>query len=433
MPRLLLINPLSHTLGLARWFQLPPIALLQVGAAVPPGWEVVLVDETLDAVPDGDGFDAAGITAMTYQAPRAYAIADRLRRRGTPVILGGIHPTVLPEEAKLHADAVVVGEAEPVMAQLLGDLERGALRPFYRHDPEGEHTINIPPPRWDLIEGKRYLTRQIVHFTRGCPYDCPFCTVTRSFGRRFRHRPLQDVLEEIDGFRKGFILLLDDDVLADPAYSRDLLGHLAGRGKRWIGQVTLKSLMDKEWLALVARSGCVGVLIGLESVPGPQGGDFRKNGDVHDMAAAVARIQDAGIMVEGSFIFGFDWDDEGVFDRTVDFVDRTAMTVGSFHLLTPYPGTATARQLEAEGRILHRDWSRYFHSDVAFRPKHMSPERLYRGWVEARQAVASMKSIFSRFANNPHPRLSGLAYNLLRKSTTDRLSPQWRGPGMGEA
>ncbi|HEY5475146.1 MAG TPA: cobalamin-dependent protein, partial [Tepidiformaceae bacterium] len=182
----------------------------------PDEWEVVLADELHEDVPfDGD-FDLVGITAMTHQAIRAYEIADRFRARGVPVVLGGIHPTVLPDEALQHADAVVVGEAEPVWAQLLNDLQEGRLAPLYRSVPDG-HRLVIPWSRRDFLAGRRYLTTQTLQASRGCPYACPFCTVTSYFGRSFRYRDPEDVLAELRSFDKTLTLFLDDNILGDPA------------------------------------------------------------------------------------------------------------------------------------------------------------------------------------------------------------------------
>lgn len=420
--RLLLISPSSEKLGWERRFQLPPYALLLVAGATPEDWEVVLEDEHTRPLPDLGGFDLVGISTMTRQAPRAYELARRFRDQGTPVVLGGIHPTVLPQEALQHADAVVVGEAEPVWPRLLADLASGRLAQVYESpEPEGD-LLRIPVARRRLLEGRSYLTTQVLHASRGCPYDCPFCTVTPYFGRRFRYRPAQDVLKEIESFPKRFVMFLDDNLLADPARALPILHGLARCGKKWATQTTLKFGEDPDLLALVSRSGCLGVYVGVEGVSGQS--DALAKGRVRSLKTdIVKRIQDAGILVEVSFIFGFDDQDEAAFQEAVEFVESCRPTASTFHILTPYPGTAFFRQFEAEGRLVHKDWSRYDGTEVVFVPKKMTPERLYRGWAEARKAVHSWPSILRRVAANPHHRVTNLAYNVLRKAPNDRLDP----------
>jgi radical SAM superfamily enzyme YgiQ (UPF0313 family) len=420
--RLLLISPSSEKLGWERRFQLPPYSLLLVAGATPEEWEVELADEHAGAVPELDGFDLVGLSVMTRQAPRAYELASLYRERGAKVVLGGIHPTVLPDEAQRHADSVVVGEAEPVWPLLLEDMAAGRLAPLYQApEPEGD-LLRIPPARRRLLDGRSYLTAQVIHASRGCPYDCPFCTVTPYFGRHFRYRPADDVLAEIRTFRRDFVLFLDDNLLADPARAVPIIRGLAWSGKKWATQTTLRFGEDPQLLALVAHSGCLGVFVGVEGVSG-QSSALAKGRLKSQKADVVKRIQDAGILVEVSFIFGFDDQGEEAFQEAVDFVESCKPCAATFHVLTPYPGTAFFRQFESEGRLLHKDWARYDGTEVVFVPKRMTSARLYRGWVEARKAVHTWPSILSRVAANPHHRFTSLAYNALRKAPNDRLDP----------
>lgn len=394
-----------------------------MAAATPEGWDVTLADEHTEPLPGLEGYDAVGITAMTRQAPRAYELADRFRARRIPVILGGIHPTVLPQEALGHADSVVIGEGEPVWAQVLRDLESGRLaRTYQAPEPEGD-LLRIPPARRDVLEGKRYVTTQVLQASRGCPYDCPFCTVTPYFGRRFRYRPPEEVLAEVSAFRNDLVVFLDDNLLADRARAVPLLNGLTWLGKKWATQTTLRFAEDPELLRLVARSGCLGVFVGVEGVSG-EGAALAKSRLKSGASDLVKRIQDAGVLVEASLIFGFDDHDESVFEEAVAFVESCSPCGATFHLLTPYPGTAFHRQFESEGRLLHRDWLRYDTTQVVFRPKRMTPQRLYRGWVEARQAVYAWPSILKRVAQNPHHRFTNFAYNALRKLPNDRLDAE---------
>ncbi len=426
-PRLLLIYPATHKLGWVRYFQLPSLSLQQVAALVPHHWEVTLVDESQDPIPSGRGFDLVGITAMTHQATRAYEIADQFRQEGIPVIMGGMHPTVMPEEALAHADAVVIGEAEPVMEKLLDDVLAGCLEKIYRAPIAQDDKLIIPWSRRDILAGKRYLTTQTVQASRGCPYDCSFCTVTHYFGNRFRYREAADILAEIRSFPKKLVVFLDDNLLGDPAKARPILEGMAELGIRWGSQTSLRFAEDPDLLKLVARSGCIGLFVGIESVTGEFSLLAKSSGQT-SQAELMKRVRDAGIILETSFIFGFDDHDRSIFEKTLRFVEECSPSVPTFNLLTPYPGTKLFQQFEQDGRILHKEWDRYNHSEVVFRPKLMTPEELYRGWVETRKAAYTWPSILSRVWDNPGRRFTNLAYNFLRKGPNSSL----QAPGTEE-
>jgi len=419
-PQLLLIYPATHKLGWERYFQLPYHSLQQVAATTPPTWEVTLIDELQDELPTGNDYDLIGITAMTHQAKRAYEIADHYRAQGKTVIMGGMHPTVLPHEAMQHADSVVVGEAEPVMHQLLDDYLSGSLKPIYQAPVADGDLLEIPWARRDILKGKRYITTQTVQASRGCPYDCAFCTVTPYFGNRYRYRSAEDILAQIRSFDKKLVIFLDDNLLGDPAKARPVLEGMADMGIRWGSQTGLRFAEDPELLKLVVRSGCIGLFVGIESVSG-QYSQISKLSGKSSQADLIKRVRDTGIILETSFVFGFDDHDEGVFEKTLRFVEDCAPSIPTFNLLTPYPGTAFFRQFEGEGRLLHKDWSRYNHSEVVYQPKLMTPAQLYRGWVQMRKGAYSWPSILSRVAKNPGRRLTNLAYNLLRKGPNQRL------------
>jgi len=419
-PRLLLIYPATHKLGWVRYFQLPSLSLQQVAAVTPAHWEVTLVDESQDPIPSGSGFDLVGITAMTHQATRAYEIADRFRLAGIPVVMGGMHPTVMPEEALAHADAVVIGEAEAVMATLLDDFLNSRLERIYRAPIAQDDQLVVPWPRREILHGKRYLTTQTVQASRGCPYDCSFCTVTHYFGNRFRYRAAADILAEIRSFPKKFVIFLDDNLLGDPVKARPILEGMAEMGTRWGSQTSLRFAEDRELLKLVARSGCIGLFVGIESVTGPFSLLAKSSGQT-PQSELIKRVRGAGLILETSLIFGFDDHDQSIFEKTLRFVEECAPSVPTFNLLTPYPGTKLFQQFEQEGRLLHKDWSRYNHSEVVFRPKLMTPGQLYRGWMEARKEAYSWPAILSRVWNNPGRRITNLAYNFLRKGPNDRL------------
>lgn len=420
-PHLLLVYPSTHKLGWARYFQLPSLSLKQVAAATPLSWKVTLADELHDTVPLDENFTLVGITAMTHQATRAYEIADAFRKRGIPVVLGGIHPTVLPEEALCHADAVVIGEAEPVWETLLENLLQGKLQQTYRAPLPGGSRLSIPWARREIFDGKRYLTTQTLQASRGCPFDCPFCIVTPYFGNSFRYRDPDEIAAELQSFDKKLTVFLDDNILGDPERAKPILERLKGSKFRWGGQANLRFAEDPELVRLVAESGCIGIFVGIESVTGLHA-NHPKTANGSSQADLIKRIRDAGIVLEASIIFGFDDHDESIFEKTLRFVEETAPSLPTFNLLTPYPGTALFGQFDQEGRLLHKDWKRYNHSEVVFRPKLMTPERLYQGWLEARQEAYSWSAIFSRIKANPRSLFTNLAYNILRKGPNNSLA-----------
>jgi radical SAM superfamily enzyme YgiQ (UPF0313 family) len=417
-PRLLLIYPATHQLGWVKRFQLPPLALKQVAAATPPEWEIVLADEVQEEVPFNGNFDLVGITAMTHQAYRAYEIADRFRSQGTPVVLGGIHPTVLPEEAGEHADAVVIGEAEPVWAGLLADVLAAQLKPQYQHPIPTGRDLVIPWGRRDIFSGKQYLTTQTLQASRGCPYDCPFCITSNYFGKSFRYRDPADVLAELKTFNGKLTVFLDDNILGDPERAKPILRGMQGMGFKWGGQANLRFAEDPEAVQLLAGSGCIGIFVGIESVAGEHA-NHPKTGSRYSQAELIRRIRDTGVVVEASAIFGFDDHDESVFERTVRTLEACQASLPTFHILTPYPGTALFDQFDRERRLLHKDWRRYDHGQVVFQPKLMTPEQLYHGWQEARWEAYRWPKIGERVMQGPG-KIVHLLYNLLRRGGIER-------------
>lgn len=410
--RLLLIYPSTHKLGWVRRFQLPSLSLNQVAAATPPEWEVIILDEVQEDIRFDDDYDLVGITAMTHQAVRAYQIADRFRECGVKVVLGGIHPTVLPDEAGEHADAVVIGEAEPVWSNLLDDLLAGHMKPTYRSVPTGDRLV-IPWSRREILAGRKYLTTQTLQASRGCPYDCSFCTVTPYFGSTFRYREPADVLAELRTYEGRLTVFLDDNILGDPQKAKPILTGMIGMGLLWGGQANLRFAEDPEMVRLLAASGCIGIFVGLESADGEEA-NHPKTAGKSSQTDLIKRIRDTGVVVEASVIFGFDDHDEGIFERTVRYLERCAPSLPTFHILTPYPGTALFKQFQAEGRMLHTDWQRYDHGQVVYRPRLISPERLRQGWIDARREAYRWPAIASRVMQSPGKAVN-MMYNILRR------------------
>ncbi len=374
----------------------PPLVLPSLAGLTPPDVDVRLVDENVEAVDTNADVDWVAITCMTASAPRAYVIAEAFRRRGIPVVMGGIHPTVLPDEAAAHADAVVVGEAEPVWREVVADLAAGRLRPRYTHDGYADLS-GLPRPRRELLQVDRYLTTNIVQTARGCPNACTFCTVSAVSGRRYRFRPVPEVVEEVRSLCGGWVGFVDDNIAGHARRAKELFEALIPLKRRWIGQADLTMARDPELLSLAARSGCQAMFVGLESLSQENLRATGKSPNLGmDMGAAIRTIHKAGIEIIGSFVLGLDGDDRGVFARTVEFAEQHKLVAAQFAVLTPFPGTAMRQQLEREGRILDHDWAHYTMSNVVFRPRHMTDLELRAGQKYAYGRFYSMPSILKR-------------------------------------
>jgi len=407
MKRLLLISPVANSslVGKQFAFRLPVLGLLKVAALTPASWQVTIRDEKVEPVRLDESADLVGVTAMTSTAPRAYEIADHFRRRGIQVVMGGMHASALPDEALKHCDSVVCGEAERLWPQLLADFERQALRPSYRHEEGFPALENLPRPDWELYRDKRYLPVHFLETTRGCPLDCEFCAVTTAFGGSYRNRPMEEVISELRGLRpfegrfilKNCVFFVDDNIISNRAYARALLPRLVEFKLKWFSHASMNIAKDTEMLKLCRDSGCIGLFIGFESLSAENLRAVGKRvNHPQEYLETVRRIHDHGIGIDASFVFGLDADDEGVFDRTLDFVERAKIEVGYYSILTPYPGTRLHQRLEEERRILTRDWSLYDTSHVVYRPQTLTPEQLLDGYHRVIKQSFSLGSIFGR-------------------------------------
>ncbi len=362
---------------------IPPLGLAMVAALTPPEAEVSLTDENVTAIDFQKETDLVGITALTVTAPRAYEIADNFRARGVKVILGGIHPSILPEEASQHADAVVIGEAEGIWPNLIEDFKANKLQRVYRQR-ERPSLLNLPIPRRDLFVKGAYYATNTLSTTRGCPYSCSFCSVTSFFGHTYRCRPVEEVLKEIEILnQRKLIGFVDDNIVGKPKFAKELFRALIPYKIKWLAQASVTIARDDELLKLAATSGCIGLLIGFESLSQANLAAMGKKVNVVDEYENVIRkIHSYGIAIHGFFILGLDEDDEDVFKRTVHFAQRMRLESAQFAWPVPYPGTALYESLDKEGRIVTKDWSRY-ESNLVFEPKLMSREMLQqrRDWV----------------------------------------------------
>jgi radical SAM superfamily enzyme YgiQ (UPF0313 family) len=380
-----------------------PLTLTTLAAMVPDDLDaqVAIQDEGVQPLDLDVEADLFGITAITGTALRAYKIADELRARGRTVVLGGVHTTLLPDEAARHADAIVIGYGEQSWPQLLRDFARGELKPRY-HAPTGRVLAGIPPARRDLLNKKKYATVNSIEATRGCPHKCDFCVVPTAWSNIYAHRPIDEVIAELRTFEGKKALFIDLSPMEDVNYAKALYRAMIPLGMRWVGLSTTRIAEDDELLKLAAASGCKGLLIGFESVSqdtlnGTHKGFHAANryGDV------VKKLHDHGIGIQGCFVFGFDTDDESVFERTVEFVDRAKIDLPRYAVMTPFPSTGLFRRLESEGRLLHKNWALYDVEHVVHQPRHMSPERLQEGLEWAWRQSYALGSIGRRAFGAP--------------------------------
>ncbi len=390
----------------------PQISLLYVAGLTPPRHQVTILEEEVQPIDFDTPCDLVGITCMTANANRAYRVADEFRRRGKRVVLGGVHPTVVPGEAQEHADAVVVGEAEPVWSAVLADAEDGHLRPLYKGQ-DGWSLDSFPLPLRSSGRPSAVLGVVPVVTSRGCPYGCEFCCVQNMFGRTVRHVSVPRVLEDIERSGSSRIMFLDDNIVGDQAYAETLFDALRPTGIHWVGQASISFFRNERLLEKAAASGCRGLFIGLESVSERKMGTLRKTLKTQaDTAAAIRRITTAGILFHASIVFGFDDDEPSIFDETLGFLNETKIASATFNILTPYPGTALFERYAEEGRLLTRDWRDYDHCTVTFEPRRMSADELLDGYRRVRESFYSLGNIGSRFPANWRTPLLYLLANL---------------------
>jgi radical SAM superfamily enzyme YgiQ (UPF0313 family) len=380
-----------------------PLTLTTLAALVPEelNADVVIQDEGVQPLDLSFEADLVGITAITGTAQRAYRIADQLRTRGHTVVLGGVHATLLPEEAAAHADALVLGYGEQSWPELLRDFAGGQMKRRY-FAPTGKHLTGVPIARRDLLRKERYATINSIEATRGCPHKCDFCVVPTAWSNVYAHRPIDDVVAELKTFEDRKAIFIDLSPVEDVHYAKALYRAMFPLQMRWVGLSTARIVEDAELLRLAAQSGCKGLLIGFESISQDTLNETHK----HFHAApqygeVVKKLHDHGIGIQGCFVFGFDNDDESVFARTAEFVDRTGIDLPRYAVATPFPNTGLYRRLEAEGRLLHTDWSLYDVEHVVFRPRQMSPERLQEGLEWTWQQSYSWRSFFRRIGAAP--------------------------------
>ena len=395
-----------------------PLTLTTLAALGPEELDIdwTLADELVENVPLDGEFDLVGISLMTGTATRGYELADHFHRRGLPVVLGGIHPTLLPDEAKHHADAIVIGMAELTWPQLLRDFAAGQLQRCYDQndvDPDGLESIGlIPTPRFDLQRRWRYNIPSTVMATRGCMHACEFCTV-KSIWKGFLRRPVEHIIRDIEQAPGKLLAFNDVSLLDDPAFATEFLKRMIPMKRIWGGLSTLAVAENDEMLDLLQASGCRYLLIGFESVSQSALAGIRKGFNrQEDYARAIEKLHAHNISVQGCFVLGLDGDDESVFERTVQRVNELNIDIPRYSIFTAYPGTPVFAKLKAQGRILSERWEDYDTMHVTVQPSHMSPQDLFDGFKWAYRETFRMPHILRRMRGNYWQSLANLVGNI---------------------
>src|SRR5687768_4760099 len=380
----------------------PPLGLATLAAYLDPGVEARIQDEHVQPLDLDDRPDLVIIQVYITNAYRAYQIADHYRARGSYVILGGLHVTSLPDEAAPHADTIFLGPGEHTFPQFLQDLAAGT--PQHRYESSVRTLEGLPPIRRDLIQRHRYLVPNSIVVSRGCPHHCTFCYKDGFFqgGRGFYTQAVDDALAEIDRLPGRHLYFLDDHLFGNARFASELFEGMRGMGCVWQAAATVQSVLRPGLLERAAACGLRSLFVGFETLSADNLREQGKLQNLHrDYGAAIRRLHDRGVMVNGSFVFGMDGDDESVFDRTVAWAVSQGIETATFHILTPYPGTALHERMQRDGRMLHEDWNLYDTRHTVFRPARLSPEGLERGYWHAYESFYEWGSIFRGAATKP--------------------------------
>jgi len=407
--KILLISPHPKKTRTFANLSFPPLNLQQIASLTPKSHTVDIIDESFKTNKKINfvKYDLIGITSVTYTVSRAYKLADELKSKGIPVILGGWHSTAIPEEAKQHADSVVIGEAEDTWPQLLKDFENNQLKPFY-YQQKPLKSDKIPNTSHSIL--KRFYIYEGIESTRGCPMGCNFCAITNSrYGRVFRVKSIQNVIEELKSIKKRYICFYDPSMTNNPSYTTELFDKMKELNKKFICHGNINVLLKREdILKSASKAGCITWSIGFDSVSQKSvDSTGTKANLVSDYKKIIDKIHDHGMTIDGTFMFGFDSEDKNIFRDTKDMVCNLDIDNPIFNTLTPFPGTPIYDKFEREGRILTKEWEKYDLLNVVFQPKNMTEGELLNGTIDIRKyfhtSIKKFKRTFKTISLGYHP------------------------------
>ena len=399
-----------------------PLTLTTLAALVPQDVdaEIKIYDETAEKIPLDIDAELIGITCITGTAPRCYAYADYFRKKGKTVFMGGVHPSMLPDEAAQHADVVFTGFSEQTFPQFIYDYIKGEHRKLYRQNDDFT-IVGRPTPRRELLKSSRYITTKTVEAIRGCCHTCSFCAYPAAFGRTVYKRPVKEVVAEIEALNTKHVVFPDVNLITDRQYALELFNAIIPLKIIWLGLVTSSVGIDEELMTVFRKSGCKGLLIGFESITQESQSYIHKGvNKVDSYIDLMKKLHDNGILVQGCFAFGGDEEDESVFDRTVEMVIKAKIDLPRYSILTPFPQTGYYMQLEKEGRITERNWAMYDVQHCVFTPKKMTAEQLMEGTDRAWRATYSTGNIIKRLAPFTHSPWLSVPLNLGYKGYADK-------------
>jgi radical SAM superfamily enzyme YgiQ (UPF0313 family) len=402
--RLTLVHPCIGRRGGQRYlrsWEMEPLPPATIAGLTPADVDVRFYDDRMERIPYDEPTDLVALSVETYTARRAYQIASEYRRRGVPVVMGGFHPTLCPDEAAQYAESVVVGEAEDTWPRLIDDFRHGRLEPVYR--AASRPSLRGLRPDRRIFRDKRYLKVGLVEAGRGCHFRCEFCAVQSVFKNTQTRRPLDEVISEIAAIRdsRRLFFFVDDNITSNLAEAKEFFRALAPLRIRWVSQSSINAAHDEEFLSLLAASGCQGVLIGFESLNPATLAAMNKSFNTMrgGYEVALANLRRHGLRLYATFIFGYDADTAESFERATEFAKAHRFYIAAFNHLTPFPGTPLYARLESQGRLLYDSWwldPRYRYNAVPFQPSGMSPEALARCCLEARRSFYAWSSIVRR-------------------------------------
>ena len=394
-----------------------PISAAMIAALAPADIETKFYDDRLEPVPFDEPADLVAISVETYTAKRAYQIASEYRRRGVPVVMGGFHATLCPDEVMQYCESIVIGEAETIFPTLIDDYRHGRPDNVYRSSERPQ--LRVSPDR-SIFEGKRYLPIRLVEFARGCKFKCDFCAVQSFFHATQNHRPIDRVIEELHRMRnpRQLVFFIDDNITSNLDQAKELMRAIIPLKIRWVSQSSINVAYDDEALDLMRRSGCQGLLVGFESLDPKtlkqmnKGFNMMRGGP----SEALANFRRHGLRIYGTFIFGYDHDTPETFASTVEFAKKQGLAIAAFNHITPFPGTPLYQRMEQEGRLLFDAWwldDRYRYNMIPFQPKQTSAEELADLCVKARRDFYSWPSIFRRVTHRVNYRSPWMLLNFV--------------------